>query len=145
MSAYGAEDGLHICVMSRRYAKNHTRRVHNVPDNVGLGWKPYTVIVTSYGGVAHTAFHSIRELKRWLGSEFRVSLTGPWNAQGMRAGRISVKPKPRIPTLPEGISRCAVNLGYHVYMAGPCFDRLEQAVAYKAELDAENITWKPQR
>lgn len=48
------------------------------------------------------------------------------------------------PVLPEGISRCG-QLGYHVYMAGPCFRTLERAVAYKDELDREGITWKPQR
>ena len=45
------------------------------------------------------------------------------------------------PELPEGISRCG-QLGYHVYMAGPCFDTLEQAVAYKASLDKEGVTWR---
>ncbi len=47
------------------------------------------------------------------------------------------------PPLPDGISRCG-QLGYHVYMAGPCFDRLSQAVAYKASLDAEGVKWRPQ-
>ena len=45
--------------------------------------------------------------------------------------------------LPEGISQCA-QFAYHVYMAGPCFRTLEAALKYKAELDAEGITWKPQ-
>ncbi len=45
------------------------------------------------------------------------------------------------PPLPDGISRCG-QLGYHVYMAGPCFDRLKQAVAYKASLDAEGVKWR---
>lgn len=88
MQRYGAQDGLHICVMSRKYANDHERRTHNVPDDVMLGWKPYTIIVTSYGGVAHTAFHSVKDLKRWLGSNYRVHLGGRWSAQGMRAGRI---------------------------------------------------------
>jgi hypothetical protein len=53
-------------------------------------------------------------------------------------------PEPTPPTIPDGISRCWQNLGYHVYMAGQCFDTLEQAVAYKASLDAEGVTWRSQ-
>jgi hypothetical protein len=48
------------------------------------------------------------------------------------------------PKLPEGISKCWQNWGYHVYKAGPCFDTLEQAVEYKASLDAEGVTWRRQ-
>lgn len=47
------------------------------------------------------------------------------------------------PSLPEGISRCG-QLGYHVYMAGPCFQTLELAIAYKNSLDAEGVKWRPQ-
>lgn len=46
--------------------------------------------------------------------------------------------------LPDGISRCGFN-GFHVYMAGPCFDTLAQALAYKASLDAQGVKWRPQR
>lgn len=44
----------------------------------------------------------------------------------------------------RGISRCWQNSGYHVYMAGPCFDTPEQARAYRDQLDREGVTWKPQ-
>ena len=46
--------------------------------------------------------------------------------------------------VPPGISSCWQG-GWHVYMAGPCFDRMEQAVGYKASLDAEGVTWRSQR
>lgn len=48
------------------------------------------------------------------------------------------------PDLPEGISRCG-QLGYHAYMAGPCFDTLEQAVEYKASLDRDGVKWRLSR
>lgn len=48
-------------------------------------------------------------------------------------------PKP----LPDGISRCWQG-GYHVYMAGPCFNKLEQALAYKESLDKEGVKWRLQ-
>jgi hypothetical protein len=44
----------------------------------------------------------------------------------------------------DNISICR-DMGFHVYMAGPCFDTREQAIAYRDELDKEGITWKSQR
>lgn len=44
----------------------------------------------------------------------------------------------------RGISRCWQNDGWHVYKAGPCFDKYEQAIAYRASLDAEGVTWRMQ-
>ena len=44
----------------------------------------------------------------------------------------------------RGITRCWQHNGWHVYMAGPCFDTYEQAIAYRNSLDAEGITWRPQ-
>lgn len=56
-------------------------------------------------------------------------------------------PEPRGPLAspepPEGISRCW-QLGYHVYMAGPCFDTLAQAESYKASLDRQGVKWRSQ-
>lgn len=48
-------------------------------------------------------------------------------------------------TLPADISRCWRYSGYHVYGAGPCFDTLKQATAYKESLDKEGVKWRPQR
>lgn len=45
----------------------------------------------------------------------------------------------------RAITRCAQNAGFHVYGAGPCFDTYEQAVHYRESLDAEGVTWRPQR
>ena len=55
--------------------------------------------------------------------------------------------KARVTSKPEverGITRCWQRQGFHVYMAGPCFDTLKQARAYRDSLDAEGITWRPQ-
>ena len=35
------------------------------------------------------------------------------------------------------ISRCSRNFGFHAYMAGPCFDTIEEAIAYRDRLDAD--------
>ena len=37
--------------------------------------------------------------------------------------------------LPENISRCWQNGGYHAHMAGPCFDILAAALSYRDEYD----------
>ncbi len=44
----------------------------------------------------------------------------------------------------RGLTRCWQHNGWHVYKAGPCFDRYEQAIAYRDSLDAEGVTWRPQ-
>lgn len=44
----------------------------------------------------------------------------------------------------RGITRCWWNRGYHVYMAGPCFDTLAQAQAYRDSLDRDGVMWRPQ-
>ena len=35
--------------------------------------------------------------------------------------------------LPESISKCWQNNGYHAHGAGPCFDTLEAALLYRDE------------
>ena len=44
----------------------------------------------------------------------------------------------------RGLSQCGVNLGWHAYTAGPCFDTREQARVYRDGLDRDGITWRPQ-
>jgi hypothetical protein len=72
--------------MTPAYAERWTRNSYNVPDHVGLGWKPYTVLIQSYGATAYKAFHSVADLRRWLGG-LGVSLTG--GHRGCRFGRIT--------------------------------------------------------
>lgn len=81
-------DGLHVCIMTARRAEEHTRRVHNIPDDVMLGWRPYPIVVTSYGGVACTAFHTMADFRRWLGKTHKVNLASAWHFPGIRSGRI---------------------------------------------------------
>lgn len=45
----------------------------------------------------------------------------------------------------RALSRCWQNNGWHVYMAGPCFDTHAQAIKYRDYLDAKGITWEAQR
>jgi hypothetical protein len=91
MKGYEPQDGLHICMLTQRLADEHTRRVYNVPDGVRLGWKPYTILITSYGGVAYKAFHSVADLRRWLGRDYRVRLGGGFGTGGIRSGKIVAK------------------------------------------------------
>ena len=44
----------------------------------------------------------------------------------------------------RGLSRCWRNNGWHVYMAGPCYDTKEQAIKRRDYLDAKGITWELQ-
>lgn len=60
----------------------------------------------------------------------------------MTAAASEVQPEPRDDM--RGLSQCWVNLGWHAYMAGPCFDTREQARAYRDGLDRDGITWRPQ-
>jgi len=84
MSAYPAGDGLHVYLFSKQEAERYTRNCYNVPPHVGLGWTPYTVIVQSYGATAHTAFHSVRQLRNWLGERYTLK-GGAWNRRGFRS------------------------------------------------------------
>jgi hypothetical protein len=55
----------HLTMLTRRGAERWTRLVHNVPEHVGLGWRPYTYLVTR-GAVSQAAFHRGADVKRWL-------------------------------------------------------------------------------
>ena len=57
-----------VTILGSKTAERHERMVVGLTDRpeVRLGWKPYTVRVTTYGATPHTAFHSVRALKRWL-------------------------------------------------------------------------------
>lgn len=41
----------------------------------------------------------------------------------------------------RGISTCCLP-GWHVYMAGPCFDTYAQAVIRRDYLDGKGVTWE---
>lgn len=42
------------------------------------------------------------------------------------------------------LSTCWQKNGWHVHMAGPCFDTYEQALAYRDALHARGLTWWPE-
>ena len=74
---------LHVTIFAKRGAEAWVRHAYNVPPHVGLGWTPYRVLVTSNGGtLAHTAFLTVAEFKRWLGTR-KVKLQ-PHHAQGYK-------------------------------------------------------------
>lgn len=85
ITRYGPADGLSVVWMGRRTAEEHTRHVYNVKPETGLGWKPYTIIIES-GALAHTAFHTAQELRRWLGGGFKIRLGSHWRRPGIRCG-----------------------------------------------------------
>ena len=60
------QDGLHVTLFGAKGAEQWVRHAYNIPADVGC-WKPYRVLVQSYGGVSYTAFATIKEFKRWLG------------------------------------------------------------------------------
>ena len=84
---YAPKDGLHVTLLTQRKADEHARRVHRVPDDCGLGWKPYTILITDRA-VSTKAFHRMSDFRRWLGRDFKVSLSGAWHSPGIRSGRI---------------------------------------------------------
>lgn len=86
MVSYLPHEGLHVVVMSQRYSNEWTRRVYNVPPHVGLGWKPYRILIQSHGGISAKAFHDIRSFRRWLGGRFRASLVK--RGKGIYIGRL---------------------------------------------------------
>ena len=95
MSAFMPYEGLHVSMMTKRGAVARDRHVHRVPECVGLGWRSYTILVKSYGATSYKAFHTVKDLRRWLGDAFAVDLDGkrsgesseawPWR---VRTGRI---------------------------------------------------------
>ena len=95
MSAFVPYEGLHVSMMSKRGAIAWDRFVRRVPEDVGLGWRSYTVLVKSHGATSYKAFHTVKDFRRWLGEAFAVDLDGkrlgesseawPWRC---RTGRI---------------------------------------------------------
>lgn len=41
----------------------------------------------------------------------------------------------------RGLSRCHHAFGWHVYMAGPCFEKREDAIVYRDRLDARRALY----
>jgi hypothetical protein len=60
---------LHVTFLTKRGAERFVRQSHNIPDDCGIGWTPYRVLVTSYGAVSHTAFVRWCELRAWCQRE----------------------------------------------------------------------------
>jgi hypothetical protein len=77
-------DRLHVVLMGSLTAARHERMTHRIPEGVGLGWKPYTVLVSSHGGtLPYKAFHGVRAFKAWLG-ERRLSRFSRQERNGSR-------------------------------------------------------------
>jgi len=88
VTAYPLAPGLRVTIQSDRAAEEWTRRAYNVPAGVGLGWKPYRVLVTSYGGTAYKAFHTVRAFRRELRAR-GLALLSYRAGRGLRVGRVA--------------------------------------------------------
>lgn len=90
MSHFRPYEGLHVYMMSKREAERYTRHVYNVPKDVGLGWTPYTILIQSYGATSYCAFYSARDMRKWLGDRYTVSLNrkGWQQRRAFRSGLI---------------------------------------------------------
>jgi hypothetical protein len=76
---------LHVTLFGKRGAETWVRHAYNIAPHVGLGWTPYRVLVTSHGGtLAHTAFLSFKEFKRWLNNKGLHVTLSPHRIQGYR-------------------------------------------------------------
>lgn len=71
----GTPERLHVTLFGEKGAEAWVRRVHGIPAHVGC-WRPYRVLVRSNGGtLSYTAFHTIKEFKRWLyAAGYRLTL-----------------------------------------------------------------------
>jgi len=73
----------HVSWMTPKQAEKWTRRTHNVPDHVGLGWTPYTIYVTR-GAISYRAFHKPAEFRAWLrANHLRANLRGRFLGEGI--------------------------------------------------------------
>ena len=76
---------LHVTLFAKGGAETWVRHVYNIPSHVGLGWTPYRVIVASHGGtLAHTAFLTVKEFKRWMHNQGYSLQLNPHHRQGHR-------------------------------------------------------------
>ncbi len=82
----------HVAFFSKQEAHRFDRRIYNVPKHCSLGWRPYTIRVLYRGCLAHCAFHSMREFKRWLGRGLSVRLATAMRRPGFRYGFITEAP-----------------------------------------------------
>lgn len=77
----------YVSWLTPREALDFDRRIHNVPDDVTLGWTPYTIRVTR-GALPVTAFTNRRDFKRWLRQQgLRVASLGR-RGTGLRFGTL---------------------------------------------------------
>jgi hypothetical protein len=72
---YLPECGLYVTILTRRGAEEWFRHAHNVPDGVGIGHTPYTILVQSRGMTSCRAFTSGRDFRAWLGESYRLRVT----------------------------------------------------------------------
>jgi hypothetical protein len=77
-------DKLHVTLFGKQGAEKWVRHAYNIPAHVGC-WKPYRVLVTSHGGtLAHTAFYTLGDFRRWLKTHGRALELQPHYAQGYK-------------------------------------------------------------
>jgi hypothetical protein len=74
----------HLTEMTPEAAMRHTRRVHDIPDHVGLGWTPYNLLAT-HGAVSQWACYTHDELTERLKRHgLKIEGWSPWS-DGVRS------------------------------------------------------------
>lgn len=62
-----------VTCLTATAAEAHERRTRNISPETGLGWTPYRFKV-EHGAIAHTAFHTVDQLRAWLiANSFRIT------------------------------------------------------------------------
>jgi hypothetical protein len=72
---------LNVTLFGKQGAEKWVRHAYSIPAHVGC-WTPYRVLLTSHGGVlAHSAFYTFAEFKRWLRTSGRKLSLQPHHRQ----------------------------------------------------------------
>ena len=73
----------HVSWMTQKQANEHVRRVYNVPDDVGLGWRPYKILITQ-SAISCRAFNTVAGFREWLRrNNLTFEITGRFLGDGI--------------------------------------------------------------
>jgi len=85
MASTFVHSGLWVIWMTPEAAERHTRKVMNIPEDSGIGWQPYQVLVNTPNCLSYCAFRTMLDFRRWVG-DHRVEFKHM--GLGVRLGRI---------------------------------------------------------
>ncbi len=76
---------LRVTLLTKRGAERWVRHAYQIRPEVGLGWTPYQVLVTTGYVTAYTAFLTFRTFRQWCRAQgYRLQLN-PYRPQGQRS------------------------------------------------------------